>query len=415
MMGACYLGFGPGLELGVLHFTMIRLLVVAGVLRVVVRREWLPGGLIGLDRLMIVWATWLCISSVFHKEPGSDLIFKLGYLFDACGLYFLLRIFCTSFTDVVRLCRSTVIVLLPLAAGMLSEQVLKRNPFSVLGNTPETPMVRDGKIRAFGTFAHPILAGTAGAVTFPLLAGLWRHHRKTALLGGTVCLLIVVSSGSSGPVMSTVFSVAALCLWPYRKWLPTIRRASVVIYILLDIFMKVPAYYIIARMDVTGSSTGWHRARLIEMSLAHLNEWWLAGTDHTRHWMPSGVSWNANHTDITNHYLQMGVMGGLPLMFLFIGLLATAFVYVGRRVKLVRRIRMKDRFVIWALGSALFAHATTFISVSYFDQSILFLYLTLAAIGSSVHQPGNADRPRLVSRSSRQNPSESIAHAVTVG
>ena len=245
MAGACYLGFGPGVELGALHFTMIRLLVVAGVSRVVLRREWLPGGLIGLDRLMVIWAIWLCISSVFHEDPKSDLIFKLGYIFDACGLYFLLRIFCTGFSDVIRLCRATVLVLLPLAVGMLCEHVFMRNPFAVLGNVPETPMIRDGKTRAFGAFIHPILAGTAGAVTLPLIMGLRRHHRNTAWLGGTVCLLIVLSSGSSSPVMSTIFGMVALCLWPYRKWMRTLRRASVVVYILLDIFMKVPAYYII--------------------------------------------------------------------------------------------------------------------------------------------------------------------------
>jgi O-antigen ligase len=124
--------------------------------------------------------------------------------------------------------------------------------------------------------------------------------------------------------------------------------------------------------------------------------------------MPSGVTWNANHTDITNHYLQMGVMGGLPLMFLFIGLLATAFVYVGRRVKLVRRIRMKDRFVIWALGSALFAHATTFISVSYFDQSAMFIYLTLAAIGSVCHAPLPAKVRKPAARADATSPYELV-------
>ena len=156
---------------------------------------------------------------------------------------------------------------------------------------------------------------------------------------------------------------------------------------------------------MTGSSTGWHRARLIEMSLAHLDEWWLAGTDYTRHWMPSGVSWNPKHTDITNHYLQMGVMGGLPLMFLFIGLLATGFVYVGRRVRL-RKMRRKDRFMMWALGSALFAHATTFISVSYFDQSVLFIYLTLAAIGSACHEPLRAAVRKSAASGDASDPSE---------
>ena len=38
--------------------------------------------------------------------------------------------------------------------------------------------------------------------------------------------------------------------------------------------------------------------------------------------------------------------------------------------------------MVWALGASLFANAATMISVSYFDQSFVFLYLKLAAIGS---------------------------------
>jgi hypothetical protein len=184
-----------------------------------------------------------------------------------------------------------------------------------------------------------------------------------------------------------------------------VRWAAVVAYIVLDIVMKVPAYYIIARLDVTGSSTGWHRAALIESSIAHLEEWWFAGADYTRHWMPTGVSWNPNHTDITNHYLEMGVKGGLPLMFLFIASIAIAFMYVGKRTSCLRGMGTKDQFVLWALGSALFAHATTCISVSYFDQSVLFLYLTLAVIGSASQAPlrGTVPRPTTPGRIGQQS------------
>ena len=146
--------------------------------------------------------------------------------------------------------------------------------------------------------------------------------------------------------------------------------------------MQAPAYYLIGRFDLAGGSTGYHRAALIESSIRHLDEWWLAGTDFTRHWMPTGVSWSREHTDITNHYLQMGVTGGLPLMLLFIVILAKGFSYVGRTLRQSGYLPDNNQFMVWALGASLFAHATTFISVSYFDQSFVFIYLALAAIGS---------------------------------
>jgi hypothetical protein len=58
------------------------------------------------------------------------------------------------------------------------------------------------------------------------------------------------------------------------------------------------------------------------------------------------------------------------------------FAFVGWSVRQMPEKSSQSLFMIWALGASLFAHATTFISVSYFDQSFVLLYLTLAAIGS---------------------------------
>jgi hypothetical protein len=161
-----------------------------------------------------------------------------------------------------------------------------------------------------------------------------------------------------------------------------LRWAALFAIIGLAFVMKAPVYYLISKIDLTGSSTGWHRAALIEAAITHLNEWWIGGTDYTRHWMPTGVQWSANHTDITNHYIKMGVIGGLPLMLLFIAVLGKAFSAVGKLLAQHEDAPAQPRFLIWTLGSILFGHAVTMISVSYFDQSIIFLYLVLAAIGS---------------------------------
>jgi hypothetical protein len=39
-------------------------------------------------------------------------------------------------------------------------------------------------------------------------------------------------------------------------------------------------------------------------------------------------------------------------------------------------------FSVWACGCGLFSHAVTGISISYFDQSMLFFWLNLATAGS---------------------------------
>lgn len=382
LVGACYMTLGDIVTFGPFHLPSLRILIVVGLLRLVIRGERLEGRMTSLDQLMVVWATWALISSLFHKDIFGVLVNRLGLVYNACGIFFLLRVFCQSQDDVVRLCRMTAFVLIPLSIEMLAEKMTGHNFFSALGGVPEIPDIRDGKIRAQGPFAHSILAGTVGAVCLPLMISLWDRYRKTAVAAIGACLAMIFASASSGPIMSASFAIVALFMWSLRDHMRLIRWTVLLGYIGLDIVMKAPAYYLIARIDLTGSSTSWHRAALIESALAHISEWWLVGTDFTRHWMAYGVAWSGDHIDITNHYLRMGVDGGLPLMFLFIAILAKGFSFVGQKLRQVDGLSAVSPFMIWTLGASLFSHTASFISVSYFDQSFVFLYLTLAAISS---------------------------------
>ena len=226
--------------------------------------------------------------------------------------------FCSSVDDVVRLCRIITFVLTLVAVAMLYERAALHNIFSVFGGVPDAPMIREGRIRASGPFAHPILAGTVGAVTLPLMIALWPYHPLTAGLGTLVCLIIVVASASSGPVMSAAFAVGPLMMWRYRSRMRSIRWGAGCGLVALSLVMNAPVYYLIARVDIVGGSTGWYRSRLIESAFEHFNEWWLAGTDYTRHWMPENNAVDETQVDITNYYLRMGVVGGLPLILIFI-------------------------------------------------------------------------------------------------
>jgi O-antigen ligase len=105
--------------------------------------------------------------------------------------------------------------------------------------------------------------------------------------------------------------------------------------------------------------------------------------------MPTGVTWSLKHTDITNYYIKMGVLGGLPLMLLFIAILVGGFVAVSRILRRRPDLPIHDAFFVWTLGAVLFGHGATFISVTYFDQSIVFLYLNLAAISSIYSLPSD--------------------------
>src|SRR5262249_48958397 len=153
---------------------------------------------------------------------------------------------------------------------------------------------------------------------------------------------------------------------------------AVLTIVALNFIMNDPVYYLMARIDITGGSTGYYRAQLVQSTINHLSEWWFAGTDYTRHWMDTGIAADPNSSDILNYYIQMGVWGGLPLMLLFMWLLAAAFIRTGKALRASQSAPLSSQFVIWALGSILFGHATAFWSISYFDQTIVFLCLVLA-------------------------------------
>jgi hypothetical protein len=170
----------------------------------------------------------------------------------------------------------------------------------------------------------------------------------------------------------------------------------------LQLVMNNPVWYLMGRIDLTGGSTGFHRAELITQALKSLDEWWLVGTDYTRHWMPYGIGWSKTQVDITNYYLKMGVLGGLPLMLCFIAVLTKSFQLLGRSMRSMRSLGGPTEFMLWCIGAALFAHCVTFLSVAYFDQSFVFLFFVIGAV------------PGLVAARERQ-PKKGVARIVAEG
>jgi hypothetical protein len=382
LIGASYITLGQGIEIGPFNFYVIRILITLGVLRVMLKGERIVGGWRSLDGLIAIWGVLAVLSSFFHENFSAALINRLGLAYDTLGIYFLLRIFIQDSESVMALFRIVVIVLVPIAIEMSVETLTGKNEFSFLGGVPAESEVRNGKVRAQGPFAHSILAGTVGAVCLPLALLFWRKHRRLALLGLITTGAIVWASRSSGPIMTAAVVCFGLGLWHVRTHMRLIRWGAVLGFIALNLAMNAPVYYLLARIDLTGSSTSWYRAALIESAIKHLDEWWLGGTDYTRHWMATGASWSEEQADITNYYIKMGIIGGLPLLLLFVGVLASGFATLSRALRQNKGKSMDNQYLLWTLGAILAGHAATMMSVSYFDQSIVFLYLVLATIGS---------------------------------
>lgn len=390
LIAACHLG---NLEI-VGEFTIIRILIAIGLLRAMSGGFFVWSSKCKLDVMIAILGGLLVLSAAGHKsEPINPWIAHLGWVYNIVGSYLYGRAYLTFREDFRRFVCLVPIVLIPLAAGLVVEKSTQLNSYFVFGSASRVSGMREGKIRACGPFRHPILAGTMGAVSIPFAAFLMRRRSKVLGACGLVaCVAIVISSNSSGPLSAVMMSVLGFLLWKRKNWLGFLRRAAIGVALLYWVVKGRGPWFLMARIDLTGGSTGWHRAHLIDQAYRYLGEWWLCGTDYTRHWMETGVSWSIDHADITNYYLHLGVLGGLPVMITFIMALVKGFSMLGKSLALEEEREDPDDAILllWCAGISLATHAVSFVSISYFDQMYVPFYLLLAAIpGLTAESPAS--------------------------
>ncbi|MEO8617174.1 MAG: hypothetical protein ABI600_18700 [Luteolibacter sp.] len=384
LLGCTYMTFGQGIHVGSISLPIYRMLLLVGVARTIIKGERLPGGFNLIDKLMIAWGGWVIFAGLFHDQTRAGPVTAAGEVFNISLPYFLIRIWCTDLQEIGDVIRIIALLMVPIMCEMAFEKATGRDLFAIFGGVPEHVLIREGKLRAQGPFRHPILAGTVGATCIPLFIGILREHRTTAIIGIVSGIVITFASASSGPVMSLITGLFALVMWRWKHLAKPMRYGAVLLYIVLMFTMSKPPYYLISKIDLSGGSTGWHRSFLIQQTIAYFNEWWLFGTDFTRHWMPNqGFANDPNHTDITNYYIGFGVSGGFAAMLLMICMMGCAFRWVGQ-IQAERFEKHPDQsFMIWCFGACLFSHSINSLSVAYFDQSMLYFWLSVAVISST--------------------------------
>jgi len=364
------------------EFTPMRLVIMVGIARA------FAGGFVRwsannrLDQLVAIFAVVALLSSLGHAASihvPSPLIERCGLVLNVVGAYLYSRAYTGADDFVVTFSRWLAFILIPLSALLLLEQTTGRNAYYVLGARSDTAGIRNDGFRAKGPFGHAIIAGTAAAVALPFMVFLWRRQKALGLAGALAAVGGAVATASSGPLAALAVIAACLCLWRWREHLRRLRIGGYIALVFLHFTMSRPVWYLIARIDLVGGSTGWHRSSLIDRAIRNLDEWWLVGTDYTRHWMHSGVTWNPNHTDITNYYLQLGVLGGLPLLLTLVAMIAVALGFLEQSLPLDRAEETDLDFGTWCVWTAIIAHSVSFLSIAYFDQSYAGFFLLIGA------------------------------------
>jgi hypothetical protein len=312
-------------------------------------------------------------------SPGA-LINRLGFAYDASGLYFIFRILIRDFDDIKRTCRLFAVMVFPLAIFMCIEKGTGRNLFYAFGGVSEFTSIRDGALRCQGPFSHPILAGTFGAVWTPLFLGLWQQgkgNRVLALVGILSSTAITFLAASTGPLATYLAGILGIGMWLMRKHMRAVRRGILTLLVGLDILMSGHIWYIFGYMSSQQvgfeGSQGLHRTVLVDAMVRHFSEWCLLGTS-----VAHLSQWGVHGGDITNQYVGEAVEGGLVTLILFISIIVFAFSRFGLAMRAVETESRPSHLLLWSVGSMLFAQVITFLDVTYFDQNIINWYLVLA-------------------------------------
>ena len=248
--------------------------------------------------------------------------------------------------------------------------------------------IRDGEIRATGSFSHAILFGSFAAALIPFL---WANYKyrgsKKDLLAVLTCIFFIFFCSSSGPLVCLAGVLFFTWFFKYKQYSKLLARAMFLGAVFIHVVRESPIWHFIyVRISIKASSTGHYRYMLTEAAAKEFKNWWLLGYGdvgpawHLKYW-----PWtHAPFTDMTNHYLLVGVRGGAVAMIIF---MLTCY----KSVSALGRYSLSQKadsaqFLWWAIMVMMIAHCITFLSVAYFGQITMLLYLTMAMAAFSQNE-----------------------------
>jgi hypothetical protein len=316
--------------------------------------------------------TFAAVSLQWMELPA--VVKSVASLLDTLGGYFILRLLIRDRDTVRKAIKVMAVVAMVLSITMTAEQLSHTNVFGLLGGMPVEVVLRDGKPRSTGAFSVYLNAGAFGATLVPLLIWLWSDAkaRLTAMFGVIGATIMTLTANSSTPLVVYASGVLALCLWPLRRQMRVLRWGLVIVLTGVHIFMTAPVWALIARIDLTGSSTGFHRYMLVDQCIRHLGEWWLMGVRNYN-------DWGYDMWDLSNQYVSYAVSGGMGALCFFILTISRSFGRLGIARKRFQG-KLKREWLIWCIGAALLSNVVAYFGTSYWDQMQVAWYALLAII-----------------------------------
>jgi len=379
ILAMCFLPADIPVQIIGLNFYALRIVGMCALIKILLTND---GKLFLYNAIDKLFFYYIFFGSIIYILASQDIIgaaiFKSGQFVDSVVLYIVFRRIVDSSETIdiiVKTFSVCILILLPFA---IFEFFTAKNFFSLVGRSSIS--IRHGEIRAAATFSHAILFGSFAAALFPVCWAAYMQQRKWLYLLATLsCIFFVIASSSSGPLVVLAGVIVFVMFFRWKQYSNLLAGSLAAGALFIHLARESPLWHFLyIRLPVKGGSTGWHRYQLVEAAVKDFWEWcWLGYGDvgpiwHVKYWAYT----HAKFTDITNHFLLEGVRGGFLTMFLFILLCYKTTKSLGS-LSIIEHDR-GSQWLWWGFTVMMIAHCITFLSVAYFGQITMLLYLTIA-------------------------------------
>jgi hypothetical protein len=139
--------------------------------------------------------------------------------------------------------------------------------------------------------------------------------------------------------------------------------------------MHGPVWSLIAKIDLTGGSSSYHRYYLVDDCIRHFGDWWLLGCANYG-------DWGFDMWDLCNQFVVQALTGGLVTLVLYITIFKRSFRAIGIARKRVEGDRRQE-WLFWCLGSALFANVVAHFGINYMFHLSEYFFILLVSISAA--------------------------------
>lgn len=340
--------------------------------------------------VMVMMGVTVIVPLIAWKMPQMKVLENRGgFVMDTYLAYFIARFCITDYRSLLTVARWVTPVVVALAVLGMIESVYGIQPFNALRRfcpwRPTAPSlaenIRSGYYRAVGPSGHPILFGASFVMFVPIIWSL-RHEKSSwktwAYVGVAFASIGALTSMSSAPWMMIIMVWGCLMLERFKYLAKPLLGLMLGGCFVVDLVSNRTFYHVMASYANPIGGSGWHRAKLIDLAIENFNEWWLMGYGGVDPGWGSrlGMTW----TDITSHYISVGVSYGVWGVIGLVGIMVTAVLLLMRGHNTSKDPIFKSW--CWAFGSLLAVLAVSFTSCTLFDQTRTHFYGMLGMMAS---------------------------------